>query len=292
MKRSFKEALQRASFCLHEANIDNPRAEAELLLANVLGTDRLRLITAQTNLLTDTDYRKFKEAWKRRANHEPLAYITGEKYFYGRPFVIKHEVLVPRPETELLVDQAIGWVKGNTDLIKGGLRVLDIGTGSGVLAVTLALELSSAEVWAVDISSAALKLAGHNASLYNLGVRVRFLQGNYFDPLDLINPAPRFNLIVSNPPYISTAELAGLPASVVKFEPREALYGGADGLDSYRAILKKISLYVEPPAMLVVEIGSTQAQTVTTLFKNSGLFRLIGCRRDLANHPRVILGLL
>ncbi len=292
MKRSFTEALQRASFCLHEANIDNPRTEAELLLANVLGTDRLRLITAQADLLTDTDYRNFEEAWKRRANHEPLAYITGEKYFYGRPFVIKREVLVPRPETELLVDQAIGWVKGNTDLIKGGLRVLDLGTGSGVLAVTLALELPSAKVWAVDISSAALKLAGHNASLYNLGERVKFLQGSYFDPLDLISPVPRFNLIISNPPYISAAELVGLPASVVKFEPRDALYGGADGLDSYRAILKKISLYVEPPAMLVVEIGSTQAQMVTTLFKNSGLFRLIGCRRDLANHPRAILGLL
>jgi len=292
MKRTIKEALKRASFCLREAGIENPRAESELLLANILGIDRLRLLTAQKELLTDPDYRKFENSLKRRANHEPLAYITGEKYFYGRPFVIKPEVLIPRPETELLIDQAKGWVKGNTDFVQGGLRVLDLGTGSGVLAITLALELPFAEVWAVDIAPAALNLAGQNASLFNLGERVKFLQGSYFDPLGCINPAPRFNLIVSNPPYISAAELDRLPASVVRFEPRNALYGGEDGLECYRAILKKISLYVEPPAMLVVEIGSTQAQAVTALFKKSGLFRLIGCRRDLANHPRAILALL
>lgn len=292
MNRTREEALKRASFCLRQAGIDNPRTEAELLLANILSVDRLRLLTTQKDLLADPDYKNYEDALKRRANNEPLAYITGEKYFYGRPFVINQNVLIPRPETELLIEQAVGWVKHNAVITQNGLRVLDLGTGSGVLAITLALELPSAEVWAVDIDPAALNLAGRNAAIYNLGERIKFLQGSYFDSVDLINPAPRFNLIVSNPPYISAVELAGLPAAVVKFEPRDALYGGVDGLDSYRAILEKIALYAEPPAMLVVEIGATQAQAVIALFKNSGLFRLIGCRRDLANHPRAILGLL
>jgi release factor glutamine methyltransferase len=292
MDITLEEALKRASFCLHHAGIDNPRAEAELLLAKILGLDRLRLLTKMQDILAETDYKNFEVAWKRRSNHEPLAYITGEKYFYGRPFVIKSDVLVPRPETELLIDLAVRWFKYNNDLRQGGLRVLDLGTGSGVLAITLALELPSAEVWAVDISQTALNLAGQNAVLHGLGERIKFLQGNYFDPLDRIYPAPRFNLIVSNPPYISAAELPELPVTVAQFEPPVALNGGADGLDSYRAIIKKAALYAEPPALLLVEIGSTQAQSVTELFKKSGLFRMIGCRRDIANHPRVILGLL
>jgi release factor glutamine methyltransferase len=292
MDITLEEALKRASFCLHQAGIDNPRSEAELLLAKILGLDRLRLVTKIQDILADPDYKNFEVAWKRRANHEPLAYITGEKYFYGRPFVINSDVLVPRPETELLIDLAVRWFKYDNDLRQGGLRVLDLGTGSGVLAITLALELQAAEVWAVDISHTALNLAGQNAVLHNLGERIKFLQGNYFDPLDRIYPAPRFNLIVSNPPYISAAELPELPATVAQFEPPVALYGGADGLDGYRAILKKAALYAETSALLLVEIGSTQAQSVTELFRKSGLFRMIGCRRDIADHPRAILGLL
>jgi release factor glutamine methyltransferase len=292
MDITLEEALKRASFCLHQAGIDNPRSEAELLLARILGLDRLRLVTKIQDILADPDYKNFEVAWKRRANHEPLAYITGEKYFYGRPFVIHSDVLVPRPETELLIDLAVRWFKYDNDLRQGGLRVLDLGTGSGVLAITLALELQAAEVWAVDISHTALNLAGQNAVLHNLGERIKFLQGNYFDPLDRIYPAPRFNLIVSNPPYISAAELPELPVTVAQFEPPVALYGGADGLDGYRAILKKAALYAETSALLLVEIGSTQAQSVTELFKKSGLFRMIGCRRDIADHPRAILGLL
>lgn len=292
MKITVKEALKWASFCLHEAGIDKSRAEAELLLANILSLDRLRLLTTQEDFLADSDYSKYKNTVKRRANHEPLAYITGEKYFYGRPFVIRQEVLIPRPETELLVDLALRWAKKKADVEQSGLRILDLGTGSGVLAITLALELPYAEVWAIDIAPAALNLAGQNASRYNLGKRIIFLQGSYFDSLKSLQPQPRFNLIVSNPPYISQAELDKLPSSVAAFEPRAALDGGADGLDSYRAILEKIANYTEPQAMLMVEISSTQGQAVTDLFTNSGLFRLIGSRQDLANHPRVILGLL
>lgn len=292
MDITLEEALKRASFCLYQAGIDNPRAEAELLLVKILGLDRLRLLTKMEDIMAEPDYKNFEVAWKRRANHEPLAYIIEEKYFYGRPFVIKSDVLVPRPETELLIDLAVRWLKYNNVLRQGGLRVLDLGTGSGVLAITLALEFPSAEVWAVDISQAALNLAGQNAVLHSLGERIKFLQGNYFDPLDRIYPAPRFNLIVSNPPYISAAELPELPATVAQFEPPVALHGGADGLDSYRAILKKAALYGETSALLLVEIGSTQAQSVTELFKKSGLFRMIGCRRDIADHPRAILGLL
>jgi release factor glutamine methyltransferase len=292
MTRTLEEALKRASFCLREAGIDNPRADAELLLAWILGLDRLSLLAKQQEILTNPDYKNFEDAWRRRANHEPLAYITGEKYFYGRPHLIRQGVLIPRPETELLIELSVGWVKDNTDFMQNGLRILDLGTGSGVLAITLALELPFAEVWAVDIAPEALNLAGRNAALHHLEERIKFLKGNYFDALDRIHPAPQFNLIVSNPPYISATELQGLPASVVQFEPSVALDGGADGLDSYREILEKVALYADSPTLLVVEIGSTQAQAVTDLFKNSGLFRMIGCRRDLAHHPRVIIGLL
>jgi release factor glutamine methyltransferase len=292
MTRTLEEALKRASFCLREAGIDNPRTEAELLLSWILGLDRLSLLVKQQELITDSDYKIFEDAWHRRANHEPLAYITGEKYFYGRSYLIGPGVLIPRPESELLIELAVEWVKNNEVFKQNGLRILDLGTGSGALAITLALELPFAEVWAVDIVPEALSLAGRNAALHHLKKRIKFLKGNYFDALDRIHPAPQFNLIVSNPPYINAAELPGLSASVVQFEPSVALDGGEDGLDSYREILKKVALYADLPALLLVEIGSTQAQAVTGLFKKSGLFRMIGCRRDLAYHPRVIIGLL
>ncbi len=291
MEITLEEALKRASFRLREAGISNPRAEAELLLASVLGLDRLQLYTKMAGTLPEAGLKNYEATLKRRVNHEPLAYITNEKHFYGRPFIIGRDVLIPRPETELLLDLALGWAR-NSNLLKSGLRILDIGTGSGVLAITLALELPSAEVWAVDVSPGALKIAGRNASIYKLGGRVKFLQGSYFEPLKSIFPVPRFQLIVSNPPYISTSEMAGLPASVVDYEPGEALYGGEDGCVSYRAILESISLHAEPPAMLVVEIGSALEQMVNTLFKESRLFRMIGCRRDLADHPRAVFGLL
>ncbi len=292
MKSTVKEALEWASFCLREASINNPRAEAELLLASVLRTDRLRLLANNLDLLADEECRQIEVVLKRRVNHEPLAYITGEKYFYGRRFVVNRDVLIPRPETELIVEQALKWVKISTDLSDGGLRIIDLGTGSGILAITLALELPSAEVIAVDISPAALQIARQNASLHNLEERVNFFESSYFDLFDRYCRPPFFNLIVSNPPYISHYELEDLPPSVANYEPRLALDGGVDGLASYRAIMKKLPAYIVSPALVVVEIGSTQNQAVSKLFIESSLFRMIGCRRDLANHPRVILGLI
>ncbi len=292
MEITYEGALKRASFCLREAGIANPRFEAELLLATVLNTDRLRLVTAQPALLEEADCRRFEEALKRRANHEPLAYISGEKYFFGRRFLVNRKVLIPRPETELLIEEALRWLEKSAFGNEKSLRILDLGTGSGNLAITMALELPSAEVWAVDLSPAALQVARQNVSLYRLEERVKIIEGFYFDPLEDHFQTPSFDLIISNPPYISQAELDELPSSVAAFEPWAALDGGADGLDSYRVILKKLPAHANHPALVMVEIGSTQEQAVIRLFKKRGIFRMIGCRRDLANHPRLIFGLL
>ncbi len=292
MKDTYKEALKRASFCLRQAGLKNPRAEAELLLASVLDVDRLKLITSLNEEFDPSKGRKFEAALKRRASLEPLAYITGEKFFFGRRFHVSPEVLIPRPETELIIEEAILRVDSVRKKSSENLTILDLGTGCGNLAITLALELPDADLYAVDVSSAALEIAFLNAREHDVENRIKFLQGSYFEALEKQQEELCFNLVVSNPPYISLREMERLPASVGSFEPQEALDGGEDGLDGYRHILNDLACHVEEPALLLVEIGSEQRAAVTELFRKSGLFRMIGCRPDLAGHPRVMIGLI
>jgi len=290
MNQTFGEALQRASFCLREAGLVQPRFEAEILLASLFNDDRVKLITCQDDLLEEATRLRYEEMIRRRTKREPIAYITGEKYFYGRKFFVNRNVLIPRPETELLVEQALRWSQSCLKS-KDKLQILDLGTGCGNLAISLALELPLAEVWAVDISRAALETAGANADFHQVTKRIHFLESNYFNAFKGLT-APLFDLIVSNPPYISSKEMTSLPGSVVDYEPHQALNGGRDGLDAFRKILTDLEGYARKPTVLLLEIGANQQVAVGRLFRKSRAFRLIGWRVDLSGRPRLYFGVI
>jgi release factor glutamine methyltransferase len=286
-----EEALQRASFCLQQAALDQPRVEAELILVHLMKLDRLQLILRREKELLPAVEEMFQDAVKRRAAGEPLAYITGEKYFYGYKFMVNRDVLIPRPETELIIDSALSWV-GTRSKVANDNKIsgLDLGTGSGILAITLAIKLPGATFWALDLSAGALRMAQKNAALHSVDARITCQQSNYCEALDMVQPRPQFNLIVSNPPYISEKEFENLPRNIKSYEPALALDGGQDGLDSYRSILKGLSPYLQVPGLVLFEIGAAQQEAVETLCHQSGLFSEISWLYDLSGHPRVMQG--
>ena len=283
-----EEALQRASSCLKDAGVDEPRIEAELLLAFCMKLGRLQLYLARTDIILPKIEKAYRELIERRCFGEPFAYITGEKFFYGRRFLVNRHVLIPRPETELIVDSALQW----STLKQEQKRIdsIDLGTGSGILAITLALELPTASITAVDISAAALVTARINAAQHRVENKIVFHCGHYFDALEAISPKPLYNLVVSNPPYISDVEMESLPQQIRGYEPNEALHGGEDGMDGYRAILKKLPDYIQSPGLLLLEVGAGQKEKVENLCRQTGLFRSINWRGDLAGHPRLLEG--
>ncbi len=290
--QTIKEALRRASFCLQEAGIDQSVKEAEKLLINIMNTDRLQLFLNQNNELPlDTD-RLFQEALYRRCQGEPAAYITGEKYFYGNRFVVNRNVLIPRPETELIIESVMQWEDWLNTQHNRNIKCIDLGTGSGILAITLTLLLNQTDVWAVDFSKAALKIAMLNAGLHNVQDKIKWLSGNYFDALEDVIPKPRFNLIVSNPPYLNRDDFECLPKDIRQYEPVAALYGGEDGLEGYRLILNKLMQFVLVPALLVLEVGAGQKVQIEELCYESGLFSSIAWRYDLNGWPRVLEGII
>lgn len=290
--KKIEEALNRASFCLQNAGVEQPRAEAEILLSHLMQIDRLQLFlnrTGEISLELDT---VFQEYVYRRSCGEPLAYITGEKYFYGFRFFVNSNVLIPRPETELIIECAMRWAERQHRQNNHSITCIDLGTGSGILAVTLALMLPGAAIWAVDYSEAALQVAKLNAKDHNVDARINWYRGSYFDALRKIRPKPHFNLIISNPPYLSREDMAKLPKEVKEFEPVEALDGGEEGLDGYRLILDSLPDYIQTPGLMLFEIGAGQQKQVESLCAGTGLFSSITWCQDLAGHPRVLEGVL
>jgi len=289
-KVTIEGALQGASFCLQEAGIEQPRKEAEYLLSRIMKNDRLQLFLRREEFISPEVEAVFKEAVRRRCRYEPAAYIAGEKFFYGKSFIVNQEVLIPRPETELIVDCALEWSGWLESRHSKPVSCVDLGTGSGALAVTLALQLPDLKIWAVDLSAAALKVAGLNAVEHGVKERICLLKGNYFDAFDQVAIKPNFNLVVSNPPYLGKEELESLPVGVKNYEPVKALDGGVDGLDGYRCILARLDEFIEAPAVLLMEVGAGQKDKVEALCSDTGLFSSINWRSDLNGWPRVIEG--
>jgi release factor glutamine methyltransferase len=263
---------------LAEKGVENARLEAEWLLSAALGLDRVGLYVNFEKPLSPDELASIRGMVGRRAKREPLQYILGNQEFMGLEFRVTPGVLIPRNDTETLVQEAMN--RAGT-----AKRVLDIGAGSGCIAVALAKLLPLAEVVAVDSSGAALVVARENAE--HNGVTVRFVSGSLFEPFI----GNRFDLIVSNPPYIPTAELAGLQPEVSQFEPKGALDGGPDGLDYYRLIVPAAPEYLTPGGWLMVEVGVGQAGPVQELFAHAG-FREIFTARDLGGIERVVGGRL
>lgn len=260
-----------------------PRLDAELLLAHGLGVERLQLYLDFDKPLSAAELRVYREAVRRRIAHEPVAYITGSREFWSRRFAVSPAVLVPRPETELLVEQAIALLRGRQTATPRPL-VLDVGTGSGAIAVTLALELPEVIVMAIDLASAALRVARGNGQA--LGAPVRWLCA---DLLASLVPRPSFDLVLANLPYVASADLPALAPEVRDWEPRHALDGGADGLDVIRALVAQVRSRLRPGGQVLLEVGAGQAPVVAALLRSVGL---AGVRswRDLAGIERVVGG--
>lgn len=283
-----KEALQAGEHYLTRAGVESSRLDAELLLGKVLGGGKEKLYLAFDQQLRDPEHRQFEELLLRRGRREPLAYILGKKEFWSLDFVVAPDVLVPRPETEGLVEVALEavnhWPKGSTK------RVLDLGTGSGAIAVTLAKERSDLEIWATDLSTQVLEVAGLNALVHDVHRRIRFLAGDLFGPVEELKSW--FHLIVSNPPYVIQSEMDRLPPEVREWEPRLALYGGSDGLDFYRRIIRDGPLYLTNQGFVALEIGAGMAESVSRLFATAGCYSAPSIYQDLAGRDRVVVAQL
>ena len=262
------------------ASPDVARAEAALLARTLLGWDTASWLIRQLEAAPDDFPPRLAELIARRAAHEPVAYLTGEREFYGRAFRVTRDVLIPRPETELVIDAALGFLDGRS----GDGRILDVGTGSGCLAVTLACERPAVRVTATDVSAAALAVAGDNAARHRVGARIGWVHGSLLGPA-----AGPWNLIVSNPPYVARADRDSLPPDVRDFEPELALYGGEDGLAVIRALVEAAGRALGPTGALVLEIGAGQADAVQACLEATRAFGAPRWLPDLQGIARVVV---
>ncbi|MGN6253371.1 MAG: peptide chain release factor N(5)-glutamine methyltransferase [Solirubrobacterales bacterium] len=274
---SVREALGAAIDALAAAGVEGPRLDAELLLAEAIGWDRMRVATEPEAEVPALAARRFGELVRRRLRREPVAYILGRKGFRKLELEVDRRVLVPRPETELLVEVALELRPA---------RVLDVGTGSGAIALAVADELPECMVTATDTSPGALEVARGNVDRLGLAERVRFLRGTLPD-------GERFDLILANLPYVAERDWPSLQPEVTHWEPREALLAGSDGLDAYRAFIPECSRHLHRYAeqmtgTLAVEVGEGQAPAVAELVRAAG-FGAVETRRDLAEIERVVL---
>lgn len=263
--------------------IENPRLDAELLVAHALEIDRMRVILDGARPLEGAELDKLRSLVKRRRAYEPIAYLRGTREFYGLQFRVDKRVLVPRPDTETLVDVALS----RSAHVSMCMRQLDLCTGSGCVAISMARQRPTAQVVATDISLDALAVARDNA--LRLGAyNVAFAQGDLFEPLAKARP---FDVITANPPYIPSADIAGLMPDVREHEPKLALDGGTDGLDFVRRIVEAAPKHLEPGGLLALEIDSKEAADTAELLVKAG-FTDVRIARDLAKLERVVSGVL
>ncbi len=276
------ELLKEAVETLTAARVDNPRLDAEVLLAHLLQKERLFLLLHRDESVTEPLCEAYRLLVQRRAEREPVAYLTGSREFMSLPFQVRPGVLIPRPDTETLVELVIETYKN-----KKNVTILDLCTGSGAIAVSLAYYLPASRVTAVDISSVCLEIAQKNAEQNGVAERVAFHQGDVLGPLSHIGT---YDCVVSNPPYIPTSALASLSPDVQAYEPHSALDGGEDGLLFYKHLAISCAHLLKPDGRLVMEIGHDQKDAVTQLMENSGFFEEIGICYDLAGIGRVVYG--
>ncbi|MFT4572071.1 MAG: release factor glutamine methyltransferase [Hyphomicrobiaceae bacterium] len=278
--------LQLATGFLEGKGVVGARLDAEVLLAHALGLTRMELYTNFDRLLAPDEVDRFRELLRRRGAHEPAAYITGEREFWSLAFTVDRRVLVPRPETEHLVEWALDAARERSDDSAGtDLRILDLGTGSGAIAVALASELPGARFVASDRSEAALEIAPANAKRHGVAERIEFVCAQTLDGMAERGP---FDLIVSNPPYITEDEYRELSADVREFEPKPALLAGVAGLDVIEPLVASAAVLLRSGGLLLIEVG-TQADAVRDLFKAAG-YHDVSVRQDLAGHDRIVGG--
>lgn len=283
MTETLEAARGAAARALREGGIETPALDARLLLCHAAGLSHEALIARSREALTAAVAAQLGSFVARRLQGEPVSRIRGVREFYGRDFHVDGDTLDPRPDTETLIAAVLD-VVARDGWQHRPLKLLDLGTGSGCVLLTLLAELPAAQGIGTDRCEGALRLAAENAERLGLAGRARFIAADWLDGLEGC-----FDLIVSNPPYIASAEIAGLAREVAAYDPRAALDGGADGLDAYRRIAEKAGLVLAPGGRLAVEIGATQAEAVSALFRAAGLTVEADVRFDLAGRPRCVL---
>jgi release factor glutamine methyltransferase len=268
---------------LQAAGIDSARLDAEVLMCHALQINKSQLYVSLDEQLEPSARHRFGDLLVRRLHREPVAYITGCQEFWSLDFLVTPDVLIPRPETERLVEISLQCAGAfDSDLV---LRILDMGTGSGAIAITLAKELPGAQVVATDVSPAALEIARHNAARHRVADRIQFRASSLFHSVG----GNRFDVIVSNPPYVERGELAVLAPEVSQWEPRTALDGGLDGLDYYRRIVAQGFHHLLPGGALIMEIGAAMAGRIAGLLSAAGEYTPPLIYQDYARKDRVIV---
>jgi release factor glutamine methyltransferase len=275
-----KEALRRASSSM--SVLSDGRFLAEIMVRHVLGWNRTELFTRFDEQITAESWGQMEELVQRRLEGVPIQYLLGEQEFYGLPFQVGPSVLIPRPETEILVEEVLR--RRDT---KESLVVADIGTGSGAIAVTLAVH-SAWTCFAVDIAQESLDLALQNSRVNGVDQKVTFLQGDMLEPLK--EAGCKVDILVSNPPYIPTADIAELDIQVRVHEPMRALDGGDDGLVFYRTICAGLPDVLRSGGLVAFEVGMGQAEAVSKLLQDSGMVRRVDIIADLAGIDRIVVG--
>ena len=313
------EAIQKSADFLGKKNVESPRLQVELLLAHLLKMPRMKLYLNFERALSPAEIGSLRELVKRRGQREPLQHITGSTSFCGYEIAVNRHALVPRPETELLAE--LGWQflselrpparreEGTQELAvpeAGAPTALDFGTGTGCIAIALAAKCPNAKIVATDISADALALAKENAERNNVAERIKFLQGAGFAALSSVGqasrlspseekiletgatPVLRFDLIVSNPPYIASAEIEALEPEVKDFDPRRALDGGADGLDFYRMLAAKAKPFLKPDGKIMLEFGDGQTEMIRKIFEGEKWI-VEAVKDDYSQRARIII---
>ncbi|MBI4744232.1 MAG: peptide chain release factor N(5)-glutamine methyltransferase [Actinobacteria bacterium] len=283
--RSFciKDILKMTDEYLNKKGISNSRLEAEVLLGNVTGMSRVELYVNFDRPVADEEKSAYRKAISKRVNGEPLQHIVGLQPFRHINLKVKPEVFIPRPETELVVERILEISRQ----LSGRLKIIDIGTGSGAIALSLAYEILDSYIYAVDISETALDLARENALNLGLLGKVFFIKSDLFENIDK-EVVSQVDIIVANPPYIPTNLIENLQIEVKDFEPKEALDGGKDGLGFYRRIIRDSSEYLKSGGFLVFEIGDGQSERIIKLLKDNNCFEKIQLSKDYAGKERII----
>lgn len=282
-----KDLLEVTTDYLRDKKIDNPRLCAETLLAYQLNSSRIKLYLTLDHPLNEKDIDSYRSMIKRRVDREPAQYITGVQEFWSLEFLVGPQALIPRPETEILVEQVLSILKDDKSNKEQGPFMLDLGTGSGVIAVSLAKELQGATIWASDISALALDLARINSEKHAVNSRIHLVQGDLFEPF---NGEPlKFDIIVSNPPYIPSEDYDSLPPEVKDYEPRLALNGHEGGLFFIEKIIMEAPVYLNPGGWLLIEMDPGQTLQAFNMIEQNHSYREHRCAKDYSQKDRVVI---
>ena len=287
MTNTIRNILKWAIATLKKTDIDSPGINADTLLSFVLSCDRTELYTNPDEILNDTDIRRYKDLINERIRHVPLQYITHRVEFMSLDFFVDEHVLIPRPETEILVETVLSNAH-DKQYSNRKITIMDIGTGSGNIAISLAKNLNNVEIYASDISQEAIAIAKTNVQRHNVADKICLLRGDLFDAFSSSVEKGQVDFTVSNPPYVSESEWKNLEPELRDHEPREALVGGKDGLCFYSQIIKNAADWLMPDGYLIIEIGETQANSIIKLMESEGHYEDIEIIKDLQGKERVI----